>query len=226
MTRALSPHFPRLALALLAASFGSLIACGGVKHATRGASNQAPRDPTFVEVRTTGFDGAHEVVSYSTWDVDLTETLPAKIPDGVMSEMRDEAARHGAEMLLLDRIDDAYRKVWLGLGAKRTAEGTSTNAVPECTQPGFAEALTDAKARGARCVKRLLYERPALSGKVEVLFEVDPNGRVLRAAATPDSSRDGQLQQCVVGAVHATAFGEPATFSCRGRVDVDSNALR
>jgi hypothetical protein len=98
--------------------------------------------------------------------------------------------------------------------------------VPECIQPGFAEALADAKARGARCVKRLLYERPALSGKVDVLFEVDPNGRVLRAAATPDSSRDGQLQECVVGAVHATAFGEPTTFSCRGRVDVDTTVLR
>jgi len=221
MTRALLPLFATL----VATSFGALSACGGVKHATRGAIDTAPRDPTFVEVRTTGFDGPHEVVSYSTWDVDLTDALPAQLPAGVLSEMRDEAARQGAEMLLLDRIDDAYRKVWLGLGAKRSAKGAS-NAVPDCTQPGFAEALADAKARGERCVKRLLYERKALSGKVDVLFEVDPNGRVLSAAATPDSSRDGELQQCVVGAVHATAFGEPATFTCRGRVDVDTTALR
>jgi hypothetical protein len=207
----------------------ALSACGGVRHATRGGG-AAAKDETLVEVRTTGFESPYQIVSFSTWDVDPNEALPATAPAGVVADMRAEAARHGAEMLLLERAEDAWRKVWLGLGIVRAQASTSTggpggdsagpSAVPVCTQAGFEAALKDARARAITCAKRVLYERPAVRGSIEVLFEVDPHGDVLRAAATPASSRDTELQQCVLGAVHASAFGEPVGFTCRGSVAV------
>lgn len=196
-------------------------ACGGVRHATRpGGGAEAPeaKDPTLVEVRTTGFEGAARTVSFSTWDVDPADALPPTAPADVVEEMRAEAARNGADMLLLERIEDAWRKLWLGLGVKK--DDAATREVVACAQPGFAAALEDAKARAVRCVQGVLYERAGLRGEVTAVFEVDPSGAALRAAPTPDSSRDSQFQQCVVGAVHGTAFGEPSGFTCQGRVTV------
>lgn len=194
-------------------------ACGGVRHATRSGQGPEPKDPSLVEVRTTGFDGPVCTVSFSTWDVDPADELPANAPSDVVDEMREEAARQGADMLLLERVEDAWRKLWLGLGVKK--DEASTPEVPACAQPGFAAALEDAKARAVRCVQGVLYERAGLRGQVTVVFEVDPAGAVLRAAPTPDSSRDSQFQQCVVGAVHGTGFGEPVGFTCQGRVAVE-----
>jgi hypothetical protein len=195
-------------------------ACGGVQHATRGSSSAQAIDPTFVEVRTTGLEGPYDVVSWSAWDVAQTDPLPAAAPEDVVAQMREEAARRGAQALLLERFEDPWRKLWLGLGVVRAPERAGEPAKPPtpCAQAGFAEALIDAKARAQTCIKRLQFERPQLAGDVQVVFEVDPFGKVLRAAATPDSSRDGQLQACVLGAVHATTFGEPTDWSCQGVV--------
>lgn len=198
----------------------ALTACGGVRHATRGGGASA-KDVTLVEVRSTGFESPYQIVSFSTWDVDPNDELPATAPTDVIADMRAEAARRGAEMLLLERAEDAWRKVWLGLGIVRSQGESAGGPVPACTQAGFEAAVHDAKARAVTCAKRVLYERPAVRGAIEVLFEVDPHGEVLRAAATPASSRDTELQQCVLGAVHAAAFGEPAGFTCRGAVAVE-----
>ncbi len=196
------------------------VGCGGVKHATRPDSGPEAKDPSLVEVRTTGYDGPTKVVSYSTWDVDPNDELPASVPDDVVADMREQAAAYGADMLLLDRIDDSWRKVWLGLGVKKDASANPTAAVPPCVHNGFDAAREDARQRAIRCVKGVLYEREALRGSIDVLFEVDPEGRVLRAAPSPDSSRDSSFQQCVVGAVHGTSFGRPLGFTCQGRVAV------
>lgn len=202
----------------LSLSLGA-VACSSVHHATRPEAFPEAKEPSLVEVRTTGYEGAYKIVSYSTWDVDPADELPASAPDDVVDAMREEAAAYGADMLLLDRIEDAWRKVWLGLGVKKA--DTGDKAVPPCVQNGFDAAVADAKARAARCTKGLLYQRSALRGRVDVVFEVDPEGRVLRAAPTPDSSRDSSYQECVLQAVHATSFGTPIGFSCQGRVAVE-----
>ena len=212
------PSTATFSLGVLAATLLGASACGSVRHASRGEPGPEAKDPTLVEVRTTGFDGPVRTVSLSTWDVDPADDLPASAPADVIEEMRGEAARHGADMLLLERIEDAWRKLWLGRGVKK--DELASRDVPVCGQPGFAAALEDAKARAVRCAEGVLYERPGLRGEVTVVFEVDPSGAVLLAAPTPDSSRDSQLQQCVVGAVHATGFGEPIGFTCQGRVTV------
>lgn len=207
-----------LSSTVLALALG-LSACGGVHHASRPDMTPAAKDPSLVEVRTTGFDGPTRVVSYSTWDVDPNDELPATAPADVVADMREQAASFGAEMLLLERVEDAWRKVWLGLGVVKDEAGKKD--VAPCVHAGFDAALADAKARSIRCAKGILYERAAIRGNVEVLFEVDPEGRVLRAAPTPSSSRDSELQQCVVGAVHTTTFGRPLGFTCQGRVSVE-----
>lgn len=214
MKTPLASLFAPLALSLPLA----LAACSSVHHATRPEAFPDAKEPSLVEVRTTGYDGAYKVVSYSTWDVDPNDELPASAPDDVVDAMREEAAAYGADMLLLDRVEDAWRKVWLGLGVKKADSGDRT--VPACVQKGFDAAVADARARAARCTKGILYGRPGLRGRVEAVFEIDPDGRVLRAAPTPDSSRDSSYQECVLQAVHATSFGTPIGFSCQGRVAV------
>lgn len=205
-------------LCLLPALLAGVVACGGVHHASRPDQTPAAKDLSLVEVRTTGFDGPTRVVSYSIWDIDPNDELPAQAPADVVAEMREHAAGFGAEMLLLDRIEDAWRKAWLGIGVVKDEAGK--REVAPCVHAGFEAALADAKVRAGRCAKGILYERAALRGAIEVLFEVDPEGNVLRAAPTPDSSRDSELQQCVIGAVHTTTFGRPLGFTCQGRVAV------
>lgn len=204
-----------LVLAVLLSGCG-LSGCGSVVHTTRPDVPATPRDPTLVEVRTTGYDGTYRIVSHSTWDVDPNLELPATAPTDVVSEMRAEAARRGAEMLLLERFDDAFRKVWLGRGIVRTEVGDT--AIVACAHEGFERALARAKDRAQTCIARLAYDRPSIRGEVEVVFEVDAIGRALGVAALPSSSRDGGLQQCVIEAVHATDFGTPVGFSCKGQV--------
>lgn len=196
----------------------SLSGCGGVRHATRPDLFPDAKDPSLVEVNTTGYSGPTRTVSYSTWDVEPTDELPAEAPVDVVEDMREEAARYGADMLLLERIEDDWRKVWLGLGVKK--DELAAKDIPVCGQPGFAEAREDAQSRAVRCTRLILNERPALRGHVEVAFAVDPEGRVLRAAPTPESSRDSAFQECVLGAVHETEFGVPLGFTCQGRVTV------
>jgi hypothetical protein len=208
-----------LVLATTSLSLLLSLACGGVRHASRPDLFPDAKDPSLVEVRTTGFDGPTRTVSYSTWDVDPNEELPAEAPAGVVEDMREEAANYGADMLLIERVEDDWRKVWLGLGVKK--DELAPKEIPVCGQAGFDAAQEDAKRRAANCAQLILSERPQLRGLVSVVFEVDPEGRALRAAPTPDSSRDSEFQECVVGAVHTTTYGEPKGFSCQGRVTVE-----
>src|SRR5262245_8969057 len=119
--------------------FASLVlgvsACGGVRHAQRPDRPTDPKDPTLVEVRNTGYDGKAKVVSYSKGDVDPSDELPTEAPEGVVEDMREEAASFGADMLLLERIEGKWRKLWLGTGVKK--DEAATSEVPMCTQKGF-----------------------------------------------------------------------------------------
>lgn len=211
----------KLALAALAAvSLSGLAACSGVHSATRPGASATARDPSLVEVRATGFDGAYRIVSFSTWDVDPSEPLPAEAPVGVIEDMRAEAAAQGAEMLIMERWEDPYRKAYYGIGAVKDA--LASREIPTCGQPTFDAAMTAARATAAACVRELRAHRPQMRGSVTVAFEVDPDGKTLRGAPTPESSRDSEFQACLVDAVYATAWGAPLQFSCQARIGVDS----
>jgi hypothetical protein len=211
---------PMCVTGLLAGLTLASAACGNVRTATRQDTPLGGRDATLVEVRTTGVEGGYRVVSFSSWDVELNETLPAEAPEDVVLSMRAAAATHGAEMLLIERWEDPWRKAFYGLGAVK-ADAAPT--VPACTHAGFEGVFEGVKKQARTCADALKRERPAIRGTIEVVFEVDPWGRALRAAPTPASSRDSQLQACVVGPIHDAEWGTPESFTCKGTVSVDLN---
>jgi hypothetical protein len=213
-----------LKTALLGATFLLLApACGGVRTATRPGAALPSRDATLVEVRTTGYEGAYDVVSFSSWDVDLNESLPETAPEDVLFSMRAAAATHGAELLLVERWEDPYRKAFYGVGAaKRDGE---PSAVGQCTHAGFDAVMESVRSSARSCAKGIKARRPAIRGVVEAVFEVAPEGDTLRAAATPASSRDSELQACVIGTIYGANWGAPSGFTCKGTITVDLSNL-
>jgi len=203
-----------LVLAVLAFS-----ACADVKTATRDGASAAPRDEALVQIITTGSDGPYRIVSFSTWDVALVDDLPTQAPDEIVFDMRRAAAQSGAERLYLERYESPYRKAFYGVGA--ISDASAPAAVATCAHAGFAEKFKAADSRAQSCGRALKERRPQVQGKVDIVFEVDPAGGVLRAAATPDSTRDSELQACVTEAVHDTDWGVPTGFTCQGRIAVE-----
>lgn len=202
-----------------AAALASLGACGsGVHTAHRGDPTANPGDPALVQVIDGSPDGELQLVSLSTWSVHVSDALPPTLPEGAVEAMRVGAAGLGATRLYLERVDSPHRKAFYGLGVV-PSPGASVAPAP-CDHPEYAEALADATRAADRCVATLRLERPALQGEITVVFQVDPEGEVMRAAATPSSTRDGQAQLCAVRAVHATDFGPPQALTCAGSLTI------
>lgn len=196
----------------------SLLACSSVNTATREGATGTARDETLVKVVTTGAEGPYRIVSFSTWDVALVDDLPATAPDDILADMRSAAAQSGAEVLYVERYESEQRKAFYGVGA--VPDASAPTAVSTCAHGGFAEQFQKADAKAQSCGRDVKLRRPQVQGKVDVAFEVDPAGGVLRAAPTPDSSRDSELQGCVLEAVHETDWGVPSGFTCQGRITV------
>lgn len=211
---------PRLvSVIVVALSLSSLVACGGVRHASRDGLSREARAVELVEVSDAGPSEGQRIVSFSIWDVDLVDDLPAEAPADVVGDMREEAAAKGAEKLLLERYQSDYRKAFYGVGV--VADPTAPKAAPVCGHPGFDVAINEARAQVRSCGDALRKRRPELRGTVVVAFEIDPHGGVLRAVPTPDSSRDSELQACVLEAVHTTPMGMPLDFTCQARLSVE-----
>lgn len=204
-----------LALALTSTT----AACSSVHHATRAGKSGDPRDATLVKVVTEGYDGPVRYVSFSAWDVELGEDLPEKAPPEVLDDMRGEAADNGAELLIVERYEDDYRQAFYGWGA--IPDELAPKNVPVCGHPGFDISLDRAKESARACVTALRARRPQLQGTVEVVFQIDGDGQVLRAAPTAASSRDSELQGCVLEALHQSGFGIPLELTCQARIGVD-----
>jgi hypothetical protein len=202
-------------------------ACSGVRHATRPDGALPPRDVALVEVRTTGLEGAWRAVNFSSYDVELNEPLPAEAPEDVVISMREAASTHGARVLLIERWEDPYRQAFYGYGLV-PADGASFEGLapaPPCAHATFSAALADVTAAARACARDVRARRPSLRGLVDALFEVDPFGGTLRAAASPDSSRDSELQACVIARIYATDWGVPDGLTCKGSLRVDLTSL-
>ena len=207
---------------LVSLSLGGMAACSGVRHATRDGLSREARAVELVKVQSTGMDTGYRMVSFSSWDVELVDDLPAEAPEGVVADMREEAAAQGAEVLLLERYESDYRKAFYGIGAVEDALAPKT--APVCGHPTFKISIEKARAAANECAAKLKRERPQVQGSVTVAFEIDPDGGVLRAAPTPDSSRDSALQACALEAVHQASWGIPLEFTCQARIAVDIGA--
>ena len=84
--------------------------------------NATPKDAFLVEVVDRVPGGNFSVVSVATRPPQRGSKLPAAIRDHELETQRGFAAQHGAEHLVVERIDNAYRKVFylLGLTRERT----------------------------------------------------------------------------------------------------------
>jgi len=211
-----NPHVLSVTVLALSLSAG---ACGGVRHSTRDGLSREARAVELVEVARAGVEAGSRIVSFSMWDVDLVDDLPVDPPDDVVADMREEAASKGAERLLVERYESDYRKAFYGVGV--VPDVAAPKVAPACTHPGFDVHLQEARDAVLACADAVRKSRPGVQGKVVVAFEIDPEGGVLRAVPTPDSSRDSELQACVLEAVHKTPMGVPLEFVCQGRLSVE-----
>lgn len=161
----------------------------------------------------------------------LSRAVPAPpAPDAHTREaMRAQAGARGAQVLVLSRLDTPWRKAFYGVGYRYLPPGAQADAdddderaaPPPCGQPDAVEAINDARAEALRCMGEARRARPALEGRVEILFDVDAFGDVMRAAATPASSRDGALQRCALRAVFHQDYGRASAVVCRAALRVE-----
>ena len=117
----------------------------------------------------------------------------------------------------IQRTESPYRKAFYGRGLAPLPANNIKPASAQCDGAEFSAGLAAANKQATRCLNTLVKERPALRGKVEVLFEVDSFGRTLYATPSTGSSRDGQVQSCALDALFDSDLGAPAGLTCRGR---------
>jgi hypothetical protein len=216
-----NPSQRHLLLALAAAT--ALSACGAsVQTAARapGAGSGPPGEAYLVQVAYGSPGDGDRVVSLSVWDVNPADALPAAPPEDVVATMREHAAERGATRLWLERVEAPRRKAFFGLGTAPDPDPGATADPTPCAHAAFADGLIAATRAADRCLAALLRERPALRGEITVVFQVDAWGAVMRAAPTPESTRDGMAQRCAVDAVHDADFGAPIALTCEGSLTV------
>jgi hypothetical protein len=191
----------------------AVLGCGGFRTAAGpGASDRTPVDPAVVRVADAWPEGPVRRVSLAVVAQDPVEPLPPSPPEDRVDEMRDHAARQGAEVLVVEPVDLRWRKAFYGWGVVSSAEEVP---VPECAHEEAVEELADVRRDAERCLAQVRARRPDVQGRVEVLFQVDAFGDVYAAAATPESSRDTELQQCVLEPVVRGSFGDHGELLCR-----------
>jgi len=157
----------------------------------------------------------------------LSRAVPAPpAPDAATREaMRAQAGARGAQVLVLSRLDTPWRKAFYGVGYRYlpvgAGPGDESAPPPPCDGPAAVVAVNEARAEALACMREAQRARPALAGRVEIVFDVDPFGDVMRGAATPASSRDGVLQRCALRAVFQQDYGRPRAPVCRGALRVE-----
>ncbi len=188
--------------------------CGGVRSAGLPGT---PSEVFLVEVTDVVPAEPVRLVSVSTLDVIYEgEPLAPRPSDGDVEAMRRAAAGHGAELLVLERVDNSYRHAYYGFGYVRDRSVESPGKVPPptCVHPDAHVGRDAAAKRAAACLGKLKAKRPALAGRLEMVFQVDAHGAIYRAAATPSSSRDTQVQRCGMKAVFAGSYGPHSQLLC------------
>ena len=217
-------------LAITAFVLLTLYGCATAQRAGALPDNAEPREPFLVEVSDRIPAGAYSIVSVATRPPRRGAKLPATLDDGELELERSFAGNHGAEFLAVERVDNAYRRVFylLGLRQQSLAAGTGTQTqasgpplrTPQCAQPDLDTMLADARRRVGRCVAQLREARPALAGTLKIRIEIDRFGGIYAADITPESSRDGQLQRCAKRAIYETRIGAQRALMCHVEVDL------
>ena len=207
-----------------------LCGCATTQRAGSLPDNVEPQESFLVEVSDGIPAGTYSVVSVATRPPQRGAKLPTALDDQELEVHRAFAGEHGAELLAVERVDTAYRRVFylLGLRQQRPVKGTVAQAqasgpplhTPQCAQQDLDAMLSDARRRVGRCVAQLREARPALAGTMKMRIELDQFGGIYAADVTPDSSRDGQLQRCAKQAVHQAGAGAQDALMCHIEVDL------
>ena len=208
----MSVHGARLATAL---GFTLLWGCGGVE--TAGSGGPA-LEPFLVEVTDSMPTGDLRLVSVSSLGFQPDGSGPHRPGAADVATMRAAAAAHGAELLVLETVDNPWRHAFYGFGYVRAAADTA-GELPGCVHPEAIEARDAAAATASRCLRRRAAARPGLAGRLTVLFQVDAHGDIYRAGATPDSSRDTQVQRCAMQAIYDHDYGAHRQLLCALRLE-------
>jgi hypothetical protein len=211
----------RVALGCLSAAIVAwTTACGGVKTATRSDSGHVPVESFLVELVDSMPAEPISIQSLSVLEVNAQDAFPDAPEEGTVERMRRAAAGQGAQILMIERVVTPTRHAYYGFGLRREAGGISPRAIVECGHGAVAKAMETARKEASTCLAALREARPGASGVVKLIFQVDAFGDVYRVAASPDSSRDSEAQQCALQAVSARDFGDHEDFLCRLDLEV------
>ena len=198
-----------------------LSSCGGLRTAVRGEPPAAPGSVFLVQLLDARLQRPAMTVSVSVVEMKRTAPLP-EAPDAAwVAEMRRAAASRGADALVVERLDERWRRAFYGVGLRYLRADEVVPDVPACDHPRYHLGVAQAREAADRCIGELKRARPALKGVAAIVFEVDAFGDIRRAAAAPGASRDTQVRACLVEAVVGERYGEPAGFRCRAGLSLE-----
>jgi hypothetical protein len=196
----------------------TLCACGATLQSVSYGGGE-PRQPFLVQIVEDRPKRATETVSLTVAELDPAGTMTDRPGVGVRGFMLKAAARAGAHFLLLERLDTRWRRAFYATGL-RLKEG-ATNTVPECTHIAYEPAAQAVLVQAGNCLRDLKRQRPSLVGVLGYTITVDAFGRAKRALPAEDSSRDTQMQKCLLRPVFKADFGQPGTYGCNAELRLE-----
>ena len=211
----------RPGVTLLAASLLMVSGCATVEVASVGSIVPEPEPSYLVQVLTEPPDEAYLLVIART-AVDPLDKRPVSeaLGEARLEELRTIAARHGAERLLLEETRVRGERWVYALGISTSRSSHLNLRPPACEGLHLTEAKALAARRASHCLKDLATRRRTLRASAQVRFRVDPFGDLMMAAALPDSSRDSQVQACVIEALESVSYPRPPSLICEGTLHI------
>ena len=216
------PALPSLPALVVLTAWASA-ACGGGLRSVAAESPLAPIDPALVLLVEGPTPPDAHLVNFAAWDASVHEPLPASPPADVLTALRDNAAALGASRLYLDRLDAEHRKAFFAAGVAPASAQPAPAPTP-CAHASFAAAAQAVRAEASRCLAAVKRRRPALTGLVAFVFQVDPWGQLMHAAPSPRASRDDEARACLYSALAEAEFGTTPRFTCAAEIEVPIDA--
>ena len=208
-------------LAMTCWSLASVTGCASMEVAAVGSVVPEPEHSYLVQVLTQPPEEAYLlVIGRVALDPLDKRPLEEALGEDRLTALRSMAAARGAERLLLEESWVRGKRWAYGLGISTSLSSHLSLKPPRCEGLG----VTEAKARVARksslCLKELALRRKTLRATAHVRFRVDPFGDLMMAAALPESSRDSQVQACVLEALEDVTYPRPPSLVCEDTVQI------
>ena len=193
-------------------------ACGGgVKTLSYDSLDQRPA--FLVEVKLAPPAQPTVSVSQSVVAMDPGAPLPAMPANSILAPMREEAAKRGANFLLIERLDTRWRRVYYGTGLKLSQ--SQEGALKACAHTGAVESRDRVVAQAGRCLQDLSRTRPALRARIDASLVIDAFGGLKGIVHRADSSRDGQVRSCLLKPAAKASYGRSGDYTCELSVQLE-----